>query len=209
VPAAEQWRRIGPVIDALAREDGALVSVDTASAWVAERALSAGARIVNDVTALGDPEMAGVAAEAGAGLVLMHMRGTPADMQRDPRYDDAPGEVAAFLAARLEAALAAGIARESTALDPGVGFGKARHHSMELIARVDALEALGRPVLIGVSRKSFIGQILDLPVDQRLEGSLAAAAIAVFQGARIVRAHDVAATVRAVRVADALRAARA
>ena len=208
VPAGEQWRRIGPVIETLAR-DGALVSVDTAIAGVAERALSAGARIVNDVTALGDPEMAGVVAEAGAGLVLMHMRGTPADMQRDPRYDDAPGEVAAFLAARLEAALAAGIAREATALDPGVGFGKARHHSMELIARVDALQALGRPVLIGVSRKSFIGQILDLPVDQRLEGSLAAAAIAVFQGARIVRTHDVAATVRAVRIADALRAARA
>lgn len=208
VPAAEQWRRISAVIDAMAG-DGALISVDTSSAEVAGKALSAGARIVNDVTALGDPSMAGVVAKAGAGLVLMHMRGTPADMQRDPRYDDAPAEVTAFLSARMEAALAAGIAREAIALDPGVGFGKARQHSLELIARVDALEALGRPVLIGVSRKSFIGQILDLPVDQRLEGSLAAAAIAVFQGARIVRAHDVAATVRAVRIADALRAARA
>jgi dihydropteroate synthase len=208
VPAAEQWRRISAVIEALAR-DGALISVDTSSAEVAERALSAGARIVNDVTALGDPSMTGVVAGSRAGLVLMHMRGTPADMQRDPRYVDAPAEVAAFLSARMEAALAAGIAREAIALDPGVGFGKARQHSLELIARVDALGALGRPVLIGVSRKSFIGQILDLPVDQRLEGSLAAAAIAVFQGARIVRAHDVAATVRAVRIADALRAARA
>jgi dihydropteroate synthase len=209
VAAAEQWRRVGAVIETLAREDGALISVDTSSPEVAERGLSGGARIVNDVTALGDPAMAGVVAKAGAGLVLMHMQGTPSDMQRDPRYDDAPAEVAAFLGARLEAALAAGIAREAVALDPGVGFGKARHHSLELIARIDALQALGRPVLIGVSRKSFIGQILDLPVDQRLEGSLAAAAIAVFQGARIVRAHDVAATVRAVRIADALRAARA
>jgi dihydropteroate synthase len=208
VPAAEQWRRISAVIEAMAG-DGALISVDTSSAEVAGKALSAGARIVNDVTALGDPSMAGVVAGSRAGLVLMHMRGTPADMQRDPRYVDAPAEVAAFLSARMEVALAAGIAREAIALDPGVGFGKARQHSLELIARVDALEALGRPVLIGVSRKSFIGQILDLPVDQRLEGSLAAAAIAVFQGARIVRAHDVAATVRAVRIADALRAARA
>src|SRR5262245_17055128 len=208
VPAGEQWRRIGPVIEALVG-DGALISVDTSSAEVAGKALAAGAKIVNDVTALGDPSMAGVVAESKAGLVLMHMQGTPADMQRDPRYDDASAEVVAFLSARMEAALASGVAREAVALDPGVGFGKARSHSMELIARVDALAELGRPVLIGVSRKSFIGQILDLPVDQRLEGSLAAAAIAVFQGARIVRAHDVAPTVRAVRIADALRAARA
>ena len=208
VSAAEQWRRIGPVIEALAR-DGAPLSVDTASAEVAERALTAGARIVNDVTALSDPAMAGVVAASGAGLVLMHMRGTPADMQRDPRYRDAPAEVAAFLAGRLEVALAAGIRREAIALDPGVGFGKAARHSLEVLARLDALTALGRPVLIGVSRKSFIGQILDLPADQRLEGSLAAAAIAVFLGAGIVRAHDVAATVRAVRVAEALRKARA
>jgi len=208
VPAAEQWRRIGPVIEALAHEEAPL-SVDTASAEVAERALAAGARIVNDVTALGDPAMAGVVAGSGAGLVLMHMRGTPADMQRDPHYADAPAEVAAFLAGRLKVARAAGIAAEAIALDPGVGFGKTARHSMEVLARLDALTALGRPVLIGVSRKSFIGQILDLPVDQRLEGSLTAAAIAVFLGASIVRTHDVAATVRAVRVADALRDARA
>jgi dihydropteroate synthase len=208
VPAAEQWRRIGPVVEALTR-DGSVLSVDTSSAEVAERALAAGARIVNDVTALGDPAMAGVVAASRAGLVLMHMRGTPADMQRDPRYADAPAEVAAFLAGRLEAALAAGIGREAIVLDPGVGFGKAARHSLEVLARLEALTSLERPLLIGVSRKSFIGQSLDLPVDQRLEGSLAAASIAVFQGARIVRAHDVAATVRAVKVADALRAARA
>jgi dihydropteroate synthase len=208
VPADEQWRRIGPVVEALAREDRALVSVDTSSAEVARRALGAGAAIVNDVTALGDPAMAGVVAGAGAGLVLMHMRGTPADMQRDPRYADATAEVREFLARRMEAAEAAGIARERVALDPGIGFGKAARHSLELLARLATLTALGRPVLVGASRKSLIGQILDLPVDQRLEGSLAAAAIAVYQGARIIRAHDVAATAKAVRVAEALRQAR-
>ena len=209
VAAEEQWRRLAPVIGPLVGADGAVVSVDTSSAAVAERALAAGARIVNDVTALGDPETAGVVARAEAGLILMHMRGTPADMQRDPRYADAAGEVAAHLARRLEVAVAAGIAAERVALDPGVGFGKAVRHSLELLARLESLVALGRPVLIGVSRKSFIGQVLDLPVGERLEGSLAATAVAVFLGARVVRTHDVAATVRAVRVADALRAARA
>jgi dihydropteroate synthase len=208
VSADEQWRRIGPVVETLASESGALISVDTSSAAVAEKALAAGAHIVNDVTALGDPSMAAVVAGAGAGVVLMHMQGNPAIMQRDPRYTDAPAEVADFLSSRLEAAVAAGIPRERVALDPGVGFGKAVRHSMELIAHVETLAALGRPVLIGVSRKSFIGQILDLPVDQRVEGGLAAAAIAVFQGARIVRTHDVAPTVRAVRVAETLRRAR-
>jgi len=208
VPDDEQWRRIGPVVETLAQEGDALISVDTASAAVAERALAAGAHIVNDVTALGDPAMAAVVAGAGAGLVLMHMRGTPADMQRDPRYTDAAAEVAAFLAQRFEITAEAGIASEQVAFDPGIGFGKAARHSLELLARLDALVALGRPVLVGVSRKSFIGQILDLPVDQRLEGSLAAAAVAVFLGARIIRAHDVGATVRAVRIAEALREAR-
>jgi len=208
VPAEEQWRRIGPVVEALAGEGRALVSVDTSSAAVAERALLAGAHVVNDVTALGDPAMAAVVAAAGAGLVLMHMRGSPVEMQRDPRYADAAAEVTALLAERLSAAASAGIARDRVALDPGIGFGKTVRHSLELLARLETLVALDRPVLVGVSRKSFIGQILDLPVDQRLEGSLAAAAVAVFLGARIVRAHDVAATVRAVRVAEALREAR-
>jgi dihydropteroate synthase len=205
----EQWRRIGPVVEALAHESGALISVDTSSAAVAGKALAAGAHIVNDVTALGDPAMAGVVAGAGAGVVLMHMQGNPAIMQRAPKYTDAAAEVADFLAERLEAAVAAGIPRERVALDPGVGFGKAVRHSLELLARIETLVALGRPVLVGVSRKSFIGHILDLPVDQRLEGSLAAAAIVVFQGAHIIRAHDVAPAVRAVRVAEALRGAKA
>ena len=201
VPADEQWRRLAPVLEPLARETDACLSVDTASASVAERALERGAQVVNDVTALGDPAMAGVVAGASAGLVLMHMRGTPADMQRDPRYGDAASEVAARLADRLQGAEAAGIDRERIALDPGIGFGKAVRHNLELVARLATLTALGRPVVVGVSRKSFIGQVLDLPVGERLEGSLAATAVAVFNGARIVRTHDVAATVRAVRVA--------
>jgi dihydropteroate synthase len=208
VPDAEQWRRLAPVLEALARETDACLSVDTASATVAERALAAGGHVVNDVTALGDPAMAGVVSRAGAGLVLMHLRGTPADMQHDPRYQDPASEVAAHLAARLDAARAAGVDRDCVALDPGIGFGKTVQHSLELLARLETLTVLGRPVLVGVSRKSFVGHLLDLPVDQRLEGSLAAAAVAVFLGARIVRTHDVAATVRAVRVSQALRAAR-
>jgi dihydropteroate synthase len=208
VPATEQLRRLMPVLSALAAT-GAPVSVDTASADVAEAAVAAGAQVVNDVTALGDPRMAAVVAAAGAGLVLMHMQGTPATMQRAPHYDDAPLEVRAFLAERLAAAIEAGVAAECVAVDPGIGFGKTLAHNLQLIARLDALGALGRPIVVGVSRKSFLGRLLDdAPPEARLEGGLAAAAIAVFQGARIVRTHDVAATVRAVRVAGALAHAR-
>jgi dihydropteroate synthase len=207
VPAAEQWRRVGTVLPRLARE-GAAISIDTASAEVARRALDAGALIVNDVTALADPAMADVSAAAGAGVVLMHMQGTPADMQRDPRYQDAPAEVAAFLRERMAVAGRAGIDTDRIALDPGIGFGKRERHSLELIARLETLAALGRPILAGASRKSFIGRLLDLEVDQRLEAGLAVAAIAVFLGARIVRSHDVRATLRAVRMAEHLRQAR-
>lgn len=208
VTAAEQIRRLAPVLEALAGEPGACVAVDTASAQVAEYALSRGARIVNDVTALADPRMAERVAATGAGVVLMHMAGAPATMQRDPRYDDAAREVGEWLAGRLAGASAAGIAAEAVALDPGIGFGKTVEHNLQLLARLGELSGTGRPLLVGVSRKSFLGKVLDLPVDQRLEGGLAAAAVAVFLGARIVRTHDVAATVHAVRVADALRAAR-
>ena len=226
VPAEEQLRRLLPVLDALAA-DGACVSVDTASPAVARQALSAGASIVNDVTALGDPEMARVVAEGGAGVVLMHMRGTPRTMQSDPRYEDAAREVADWLAARLESARREGVAPERIALDPGIGFGKTPRHNFELLARLPEIAALGRPVVVGVSRKSFLGKreaagvrpgaaggaaapepLPDLPPDQRLEGGLAATAVAVFLGARIVRTHDVAATVRAVGIAESLRAAR-
>jgi dihydropteroate synthase len=208
VTAAEQIRRLAPVLETLAADPAVVLAVDTASAVVAARALELGARVVNDVTALADPGMATVVAGSGAGLVLMHMAGTPATMQQDPIYGDVTREVRAHLAARLAAALAAGVPAERVALDPGIGFGKTVAHNLELLARLGELEPLGRPLMVGVSRKSFLGKTLDLPVDQRLEGGLAAGAVAVFLGARIVRTHDVAATVRAVRIADALRGAR-
>jgi dihydropteroate synthase len=208
VTAAEQIRRLAPVLEALADAPGVCLAVDTANPAVAERALELGASVVNDVTALGDPGMAAVVAAAGAGLVLMHMAGTPATMQQDPRYEDVTREVRDHLAARLLAAEQAGIPAERVALDPGIGFGKTVRHNFELLARLGELEPLGRPLLVGVSRKSFLGKTLDLPVDQRLEAGLAAAAVAAFLGARVVRTHDVAATVRAVRIADALREAR-
>ena len=209
VPAAEQLRRLEPVLAALASEPGAVLSVDTRSAEVAARALELGAHVVNDVSALGDPDMAAALAPSGAGLVLMHMRGTPATMQGDLRYDDVVAEVAAHLRRRMAVAVAAGIAEERIALDPGIGFGKSAEQSLRLLARTDDLAALGRPVLVGASRKSFLARLLgDAPADRRLEASLAAATLAAFLGARILRVHDVAETVRVVKVADGARAAR-
>lgn len=209
VPAAEQVRRLEPVLRALAAEPGAVLSVDTRSAEVAAAALELGAHVINDVSALGDPGMAAAVAPSGAGLVLMHMRGTPETMQRDLRYDDVVAEVIAHLRRRLEAAAAAGIDPERVALDPGIGFGKSAEQSLRLLARTDALGALGRPLLVGASRKSFLAKLLgDAPPERRLEASLAAAAIAALLGARIVRVHDVAETRRVLQVADAARAAR-
>ena len=188
VPAAEQTRRLAPVLDGLR---GAVLSVDTASAEVASDALARGAAVVNDVTALSDPAMAAVVAGAGAGLVLMHMRGTPRTMQADPRYADVVGEVAAFLRERLAAAMAAGVAHEAIALDPGIGFGKAAGHSVALLAATDALAAIGRPVLVGASRKSFLGSLTgETDPDRRLEASLAAATIARFAIAGGTRAGN-------------------
>ena len=209
VPAAEQVRRLEPVVTALAAEPGVVLSVDTRSAEVAARALEWGAHVVNDVSALSDPDMAATVAPSGAGLVLMHMRGTPATMQGDLRYDDVVAEVAAHLRRRMAVAVEAGIAEERIALDPGIGFGKSAEQSLRLLARTDDLAALGRPVLVGASRKSFLARLLgDAPADRRLEASLAAASLAAFLGARILRVHDVAESVRAVKVAEAARSAR-
>jgi dihydropteroate synthase len=218
VPAEEQLRRLLPVIEALAGDPVASLSVDTSNAAVAAKALGAGARIVNDVTALGDPGMAPLVAESRAGVVLMHMRGTPRTMQLDPRYDDVAREVGDWLGERLALARREGVEPERVTLDPGIGFGKTPRHNFELLARLDELARHGRPLVVGVSRKSFLGKGTgpagegggppDLPPEQRLEGGLAATAVAVLLGARVVRTHDVAATVRAVRIADRLRAAR-
>lgn len=210
VPEEEELRRVVPVIARLCSEAGPVVSVDTTKARVAREAIAAGARIINDISAFrADGGMAGLAAETGAGVVLMHMRGTPADMQRDPRYDDVVGEVAEFLRERGSAAVRAGIAAERIVYDPGIGFGKNVEHNLEIVRRLPELRALGRPLLVGPSRKSFIGKVLgDLPVEERLEGTAAAVALAVAGGAAIIRVHDVREMVRVARVSDAVCRAR-
>lgn len=209
VDAAEEWRRVEPVLTAARRAGHPVpLSIDTTKAEVAARALDAGAAIVNDVSGLRfDPQLAQLAARYGAGLILMHMRGTPRTMQADPSYDDVAAEILAELAAAAERAVDRGAAREQIVIDPGIGFGKTAGHNLEILRRLGEFSALGRPVLVGCSRKSFIGAVLDLPAEERLEGTLAAHAAAVLCGAHVVRVHDVAAHVRAVRVLDALLAA--
>jgi dihydropteroate synthase len=210
VPAAEQWRRLEPVLTQVAKaRPDAVISVDTRSAEVAEFALEAGVRIVNDVSALADPAMGDTVAHAGAGLILMHMRGTPETMQRDTAYGDVTTEVATFLRERVDAAGVAGVARECIALDPGIGFAKSAQGSLELLARIPELAAIGRPVLVGASRKSFLARLTgdEGPPEERVPASLAAAALATWQGAHILRVHDVGATVRAVKIASAARKA--
>jgi dihydropteroate synthase len=210
VSPEEEWRRLRPVFERLGHNSRIVLSVDTSSSVVAELALRSGACVVNDVTALrGDARMVEVAAQLGAGVILMHMRGTPATMQNNPTYDDVTGEIRQFLAERLAFARGHGVSEDRLAVDPGVGFGKTAEQSLEILARLSELEPLGRPVVIGASRKSFIGKVLDLPIEDRLEGSLAAAVTAVLAGARMVRAHDVRATRRAVDLAEAIRTARA
>jgi dihydropteroate synthase len=214
VPADEQRRRVVPVIRRLAAEAGVAVSVDTADASVAAAALEAGATLVNDITAgRGDPEMLPLVARTGAGYVFMHMQGTPATMQADPRYDDVVAEVGAFLATRREAAREAGIADDRLVADPGLGFGKTVAHNLALLARLgEVARAAGVPLLVGPSRKGFIGVAggrpgEPLPVDQREDGTLAAVVWALDHGAAMVRVHEVAPAVEAVRVLRAMAAA--
>jgi dihydropteroate synthase len=203
VAAEEELRRVGPVIEALAAA-GHTVSVDTSKQLVAEAALDAGAAIVNDVTALrGDPGMAALCAERRATVVLMHMRGEPRTMQDDPIYDDVVAEVRAFLEQRLEAALSAGIEEERVWLDPGIGFGKTAAHNIELLARLPELAALGRPLVVGTSRKSFIGGIDGSAADERLGGTIASSLMAAAGGAEVLRVHDVAEMAQALGLAAA------
>ncbi len=205
VSAEEEWRRIGGVIPAIRAKSSIPISVDTRKPEVARRAVTAGAAIVNDVSGLRDPAMADVVAEAGAGVVIMHMQGDPATMQADPHYDDVVAEVKAFLARRMEAALSAGVPRESIVVDPGIGFGKTPFHNVELLRELGQLRDLGRPVLVGVSRKSMLAPFAPKGDKRRLEASLAAAGFAIQRGASIVRVHDVQETVRYVRTLDHLR----
>lgn len=206
VPLDEELRRVLPVIEAIRTQSDIPLSIDTCKAEVARRAIERGVEIVNDITALrGDAGMAGVVAASGAGLVLMHMKGAPKTMQAAPHYDDVAAEVEAFFEERLVAAENAGIDTAQICLDPGIGFGKRLEDNLALVAAGWRFRELGLPVLVGASRKAFIGALLDLPVGERLEGSLAAAVAAVLGGADIVRVHDVAQTRRALAVADAVK----
>jgi dihydropteroate synthase len=207
VPLDEELRRVVPVVKALAGEVSIPLSVDTSKADVARRALEAGAHIVNDVTALaGASEMAAVARDTGAGIVLMHMQGTPMTMQLAPHYDDVIAELTLFFKNRLQDAANRGIGLDHIIIDPGIGFGKKGQHNLEILARLAEFQVLERPVLLGVSRKAFIGKILERPAGDRLAGSLAAVLYAQSKNAvQIVRVHDVRETKDAVTVFAAIQ----
>ncbi len=205
VPVEEEIRRVVPVIEALAREVQVPLSVDTYKSEVAARAIEAGASMVNDISALRfDPNMVHVAAEAGASVVLMHMRGTPRDMQVHPRYDDLLGEIREFLDERVSWAQEKGVAPEKIVVDPGIGFGKTAKHNLAILKHLSFLHVLGKPILLGTSRKSFIGAVLQADVEQREEGTAATVVVGICQGANLVRVHDVAKAVPLVRMTDAI-----
>ncbi|HSA87742.1 MAG TPA: dihydropteroate synthase [Nitrospira sp.] len=205
VSEEDELARVIPVVKGLVPRVPVPISIDTAKSRVAEVALDCGASIINDVSALRqDPAMASVIARADAGIILMHMQGSPLTMQQSPRYSDVVGEVRHFLDERLQAALRAGIARTNIILDPGFGFGKLLHHNLELLRQLPVLTALDRPLLVGLSRKAFIGKVVDRPVEHREWGTAAAVALAVDRGAHIVRVHDVAMMIDVVKIAAAL-----
>jgi dihydropteroate synthase len=210
VAVEEELSRVVPVVKRLAAQSSVPLSIDTCKAEVARQCLEAGAQIINDITALaGDGAMADVARDAHAGVVLMHMQGTPATMQINPHYDDVVHDIARFFEARLRDLSDFGIPPERIVLDPGIGFGKTAQHNLELLARLEEFQALGRPLCLGVSRKGFLGKALQRPVQQRLAGSLAAAAYALCRGAvQVLRVHDVAETRDVVTVIQAIQGGR-
>jgi dihydropteroate synthase len=208
VSTEDELSRVIPVVEAIVSRTGATVSVDTTKSVVARAAVDAGAVIVNDVTAMrADPSMPGVITDTGAGIVLMHMLGNPRTMQSNPTYDNVVADVKAALIGWAGDALAAGVPDAAIVLDPGIGFGKTREHNLQLLKGIPSLCEPGFPILIGTSRKSFIGTTLDVPVDQRVEGTAATIAWAVAQGAKIVRVHDVKEMVRVVRMTEAIAGA--
>lgn len=203
VSVEEERRRVVPVLEDLAGADAQL-SVDTSKVAVARAALDAGASYVNDVTAFrSEPAMAALVAERGADCCLMHMKGEPRTMQDDPRYDDVVAEVSAFLEERMAFAVSEGVPEERINLDPGIGFGKTVEHNLELMRRLDEIAALGRPVMIGVSRKAFLGRITGRPVEDRVAATVAASVLAWQRGAAMLRVHDVAAVRDGLAVAGA------
>ena len=205
VASDEELDRVMPVVSALAQRTEVPISIDTSKATVARECLNSGAEIINDVTGLlGDPEMVPLAAASDAGVCVMHMQGTPQTMQTEPHYDDVLQEVGDFFSERLTRLAEHGVNSEQVALDPGIGFGKELEHNIKLLSGIHQLIISGRPLLIGASRKSFIGKLLGTPSNERLPASLACAACAAAKGAHVVRVHDVAETVQAVRMTEAL-----
>jgi dihydropteroate synthase len=206
VSAAEELKRVLPVIEAVVAKAGIPVSIDTRKSEVAKEALKAGASVINDVSGLRhDRGMADVAAKYGAGLIVMHMKGTPRDMQENPSYGDLIGEITGSLRESIETAKRAGVAEGDIIIDPGIGFGKTVEHNLIILNRLGEFKSLKRPICIGVSRKSFIGKLLgDAPPDARLSGTLAACAIAIMKGADILRVHDVKEAKEAATVADGI-----
>jgi dihydropteroate synthase len=206
ITIAEEIERVIPSLTRVVEHDVCPVSIDTRHAEVARAAVEAGARIINDISGFRDPAMIGFAAECDAGLVIMHMLGEPGTMQHDPHYDDVVGEVVEYLADRAETLVSAGVAPGRICIDPGIGFGKTLEHNLEILRNISRLCELGFPVMIGASRKSMIGAILDVGDPQRrVEGSLGVAVWAALNGADVLRVHDVRETVHAVRVAEAIR----
>jgi dihydropteroate synthase len=204
VGAEEELARVEPVLAGL-RDAGAPLSIDTSKLAVAAAAIDAGATVLNDVSALrADEGMAALCAERGVDVVLMHMRGEPRTMQENPVYDDVVDEVKAFLAQRIEYAIGEGLAEERIWIDPGIGFGKTVEHNLQLLRRLGELTRLGPPIVVGASRKAFIGKITGAPVEDRLGGTIAACAIAYANGARMVRVHDVGEVAQAMRAAEAI-----
>jgi len=204
ISVAEELDRVIPTIEAVRAEVDVPISVDTSVMEVAERALEAGAELINDVYALRGEGMAELAAEAGVPVVVMHMQGTPRDMQDNPTYEDVITDIYDFLARRIEAAMTAGIEEKQIIVDPGFGFGKTVDHNLEILRRLREFRSLGRPVLIGTSRKSTIGRVLDKPVEERLWGTAATCAVAIANGANLIRVHDVAEMVQVARMTDAI-----
>jgi len=210
VSQEEEIRRVAPVISGLRKEMqrrglNAIISIDSKKPGVVEKALEAGAEIINDINALQTIGMAELAAEHEVPVVIMHMQGTPENMQQDPHYDDVIGEISEFLRDRMTFAIELGIRRERIIIDPGIGFGKTPEHNLEIMNRLSEFTKLGQPVLIGTSNKSFIGTTLDLPVDDRLEGTLATVAISVWNHASILRVHNVRACKRVMDMTLAMR----
>ena len=205
VSVEEELRRVLPVIEGLAAQVDVPISIDTSKPEVARAALAAGATLINDVYALRQPGMLEVAAETGAGVCVMHMQGQPRDMQHDPHYEDVVTEVYDFLAERVQSAVAAGVAEAQIIIDPGFGFGKTAEHNLELVRRLREFRSLGRPVLLGPSRKRTIGEITGKDAGERVFGTAAVCAVGIAKGANLIRVHDVAAMVDVAKMADALR----